>query len=226
MGSFIENCEKLEVLNLGNNDISKYNCGSYTQRPCYKTGTTTKPCYLIETFGREPLGNVTIDKENQVPPYYQYCDGYFTIADTLDTENDFTAKDKEDADLWVKARTMTGGVWNTMVLPAGVTQEQLKTIFGDDVEVCTLSGYDGKAVSFTTLSGTTTANTPVLVKPANDIKNVGFAKVKIEDGGTDAPKTTVTNGNLTASFIGSYKKIITIGKDCYYYYAGRFLCSA
>ncbi len=214
-------CDKLEFLNLGNNDFSKIDNAVF-----YGTGSTTKPCQLIETFGREPLGNVTIDKDNQVPPYYKYGSGYFTIAETLDTEKDYTPTTKDDADLWVKGRTMKGNVWNSMVLPVGVTQEQLKTVFGDDVKVCTLTGYDGKNVMFTTLTGSTTANTPVLVMPSSEIKNVGFAAVNIVNVGSDAPTAKVTKNNITASFIGSYKQMITIGNDCYYYYDGQFLCSA
>ena len=224
---FAGNCNKLTLLNLGHNDflaISKHEQGFLMVDTVISS--TSDLCRLIETFGREPLGPATIAPDNQVPPYYNYCGGYFTVAETLDTGADYTPTAKADADLWVKGRKLKAGVWNTFVVPVSVTQEQLKTAFGDDVEVGVLSGYDGKTVTFTNITGSIAANTPMLVKPTRDINNVGFVAVDIVACSTDAPTTTVTDGNLTARFIGSYKQQITIGNDCFYYYNGKFLRSA
>lgn len=214
-------CYGLRDLNIGNLDISKIQ---------YRYGTFNGagqdyPCHITAAVGRDALGKATISK-TQLPPYYNYGGGRFTIADILDTETDYSVKVNDDADLWVKARTLKGGKWNTLVIPAGYTQEQMEQSFGSGYEVCAIDSYDGTTLKFKTLEGTTTANTPVLVKPASDIKNLAFINVKVEDTNNDLIVTTEPVNGYTASFIGTYNKEIKLGGDCYYYYEGTFYRSA
>lgn len=51
-------CDKLKLLKLENNDISKIDNAAF-----YNTGSTTKPCQLIETFEKE---NVYSTKDKRI----------------------------------------------------------------------------------------------------------------------------------------------------------------
>ncbi len=246
----ISGCRGLTELNLGGNDFSNY----ASSRPFVYVGQTydsdknkenATPCHITMTLDKSKLGTVIIDKDNEVPPYYFYGGGCFTVTDTLDCVNGnakasaasklYTPKEHVMADLWVKSRAanansyaLKANVWNTIVLPAGLTEEQRNVSFGSGAEVCVLSGYDGKTVTFKTLTGTTTANMPVLVKPTVNIKNLGFANVDITPLEGTVPSVSVTGANgKTATFYGSYNGgSIKIGTDCFYYYDGEFMRSA
>lgn len=234
----IRSCSGLTELKLGINDFSRYKITDIRYFPCTAVGQKDTPCHLTRTFSRTKLGTATIVQDENVPPYYNYCDGYFTIADTLDCMHDYKPSAKDTVDLWHKDRAIgTDGSsgyalyaneWNTFVLPASLTAEQRNASFGSGAEVCVLSGYDGKKVIFKTLEGDIPANTPVLVKPSKNVKNLGYVNVNIAPVGENGLIVTTTKNSAGsyATFYGSYEANKQIGNDCFYYYDNRFLRSA
>lgn len=242
---FASGCTGLKELILGPNDLTYLGSGSTkysfnVNNSLSNVGTTAAPCKMVFTFSRGNCkslqsGNAQLDKNNQVPPYYKYLDGYFYIASTLDCNSDYSPVAKNSADLWQANRTLKGGKWNTMVLPVSLNASQLKKAYGTTVEVCTLSSYDGSKINFKSFNlnnnradNVIPANTPFLVKPAADIKNLGYVYVKIEAepaAGLVATSAESADGKW-ASFIGSYKASIEIGDDCFYFKDNKFWCSA
>lgn len=217
------------VVILGNHDLSAISNHNGALAYSYKSESNVKIRRIIETFGREPLGVATQDKINQRPPYYDYCGGYFTIADTLDCNSDYTPKANADADLWQSNRSLKANVWNTLVLPAGLTKAQAQASFGEDTELCYMDSYDGKTLHFKTFTDTdfpTKANTPVLVKPNTKISNLTYVGISVKTVDNNLTVTTEPVDGYTASFIGSYQKTINLGREGYYYYNGQFLHSA
>ena len=78
-------------------------------------------------------------------------------------------------------RTYKGeGFWNTLCVPFDVSEQQLKEVFGDEVEVCT---YDYTDVDKNTMYFKPVieieAGKPYLVKPAFEVVNPVFENVKI-----------------------------------------------
>lgn len=78
-------------------------------------------------------------------------------------------------------RTYKGeGFWNTLCVPFDVSEQQLKEVFGADVEVCT---YDYTDVDKNTMYFKPVieieAGKPYLVKPAFEVVNPVFENVKI-----------------------------------------------
>ncbi len=223
----------LKEVNLGSNDISKtthYNryIGNAFNGLATRNGNVTTPVHLTRTFDRASLGSV-YSGSAQMPPYYRYCGGYFTIADTLNCNTDYTPKVNADADLWQSNRTLKANVWNTLVLPAGLTKAQVTQSLGSDVELCYMDSFDGKALSFKTFTDSdfpTKANTPVLVKPTREIKYLAYINVSVVAPDNDLTVTTEPVNGYTASFIGSYLKTMNLGREGYYYYDGQFLHSA
>ncbi len=216
---FANGCTSLAELNLGANDISAIRNKSFA---FYDVGKTF-PCHITFTFDRSKLGNVTIDKTNPLPPYYTYYDGRFYIAEKLDCDRnlaeDYTPVAKANTDLWQANRALTTNDWNTLVVPVALTRAQLEQSFGTGVQVCRLVGYSGKTLHFKTVGTgeSIPANEPVLVKPAEDIKNIGYAVVNIETPTNDLTKETEESSEKKAYLIGSYKSKITLADILMYY---------
>lgn len=174
-----------------------------TKAPCHMTRTkaTNSPVKLPRQFlGTAVRNHATLGDD--IPPYYNYCGGVFTIADTLDTSKDYTPKADDDTDLWFRHRTLKANAWSSIVLPAGITQEELSNALGTGVEIDYLDKYDGDTLRFKTLTGTTVANTPYIVKPASDVGTTSFIAVDIQ---TPATTASTTNGNMAASASGTGK---------------------
>ncbi len=223
----IEDCGSLKVLILGDKPFKSYKYDD--------TFTRTKhlyddPIYLIFGFDRKNLGDADhhmYSSNNIIPPYYNLKNGRFTIADTLDCNSDYTPKVKAKTDLWLKGRSIKGSTWSTFVIPASVTYDQIVDAVGS-CEVCVLDSYDGNTVKFKTTTETIPANTPMLVRPKvgqyTTIYNISFVNVDVvsSDGSDLTSTTTPDSEGRYASFIGTYKKEITIGKDCFYYQNNEF----
>ena len=113
-------------------------------------------------------------------------------------------------------RTIKGdGTWNTFVVPFDITNDELKSAFGDEVAVAEFSdtGESANAVTinFSTMdTPTITANTPVLLKGkagssfnfTGKLIKTGVAKVEgnyIDFVGTYAALTTIEEGNYYIS---------------------------
>lgn len=78
------------------------------------------------------------------------------------------------------------------------------------------------------MKGDIPANTPVLVKPSKNVKNLGYVNVNITPIGENGLIVTTAKNSAGgfATFYGSYEADKQIGNDCFYYYDNRFLRSA
>lgn len=86
-------------------------------------------------------------------------------------------------DVLVKERTFKAGTWNTFCMPFDLSIEQMKTVFGNDVEIVKHMGMDtdAKTMLFAPIGGGTLyAATPYLVKfTGADVVNPTFKDVII-----------------------------------------------
>lgn len=122
---------------------------------------------------------------------------------TIDETDDNTIEDARHATVML-ARTFSSNAWNTLVLPFGMTAEQVTATFGSDTKLAnyigtTLNGDGTYTLNFETTT-TITANTPVFVYGA---KNVD-AEI-IEDVNMVAGTPTATPTDAAFAFTGSYK---------------------
>ena len=69
------------------------------------------------------------------------------------------------ADVTLK-RTIVANVWNTLVLPFHMTNDEVLSVFGADAQVAAFSNTDGENVNFDTTTEGIKANVPVLLKAA------------------------------------------------------------
>lgn len=121
----------------------------------------------------------------------------------IDETDDNTIEDARHATVML-ARTFSSNAWNTLVLPFGMTAEQVTATFGSDTKLAnyigtTLNGDGTYTLNFETTT-TITANTPVFVYGA---KNVD-AEI-IEDVNMVAGTPTATPTDAAFAFTGSYK---------------------
>lgn len=86
-------------------------------------------------------------------------------------------------DVQVKDRTFKAGIWNTFCMPFDLSMDQMKTVFGEGVEVVSHDGMDidAKTMLFAPIEGETLyAATPYLVKfTGSDVVNPTFKDVVI-----------------------------------------------
>lgn len=99
-------------------------------------------------------------------------------------------------DVRVENRTFKAGIWNTFCMPFDLLMEQMKTVFGEGVEVVSHDGMDidAKTMLFAPIEGETLyAATPYLVKfTGSDVVNPTFKDVIITQTANQGEKY---NGN-------------------------------
>lgn len=99
-------------------------------------------------------------------------------------------------DVQVENRTFKAGIWNTFCMPFDLSMEQMKTVFGEGVEVVSHDGMDidAKTMLFAPIEGETLyAATPYLVKfTGSDVVNPTFKDVIITQTANQGEKY---NGN-------------------------------
>lgn len=86
------------------------------------------------------------------------------LALTLDESTDNTITNGL-ANVILK-RTIVADVWNTLVLPFDMTNDEVLSVFGADAQVAAFSNTNGENVNFDTTTEGITANVPVLLKAA------------------------------------------------------------
>ena len=123
--------------------------------------------------------------------------------DVLLDENSTVAPTASDGavDVLVK-RTIKAGNWSTICLPFAMTEAQVKSVFGDDVQLADFTGYDttedadenivGITVNFAAATSIE-ANHPYIIKVSNDVAE--FTVNGVEVSPEDEP--TVTFGTTT-----------------------------
>lgn len=139
-------------------------------------------------------------------------------------------KTSTKVDVIVK-RTIIGGEWNTLCLPFDLSKEQVKEIFGDDVQLAYFSGYEYNSeennisLSFEEddLSEGFTGNYPYLIKTSSDFTKFSV-NTKIDPN--DDIEETVKSGKKNQKFIGTLiattvpENSLFINGNKFYYSAG------
>ena len=173
-------------------------------------------------IGSSFTGNISAIEftTSETEPYY-FDDIPFSLtigepADTriiLDENSSVMPADASGVDVRVK-RTIKADTWSSIVLPFGMTNEQLKTAFGEDVEAAEFTAWETTdyddddnptaiSVSFTEVSAIE-ANTPYIIKVSSEINEFVVDGVNIQ--AEEEPCVTVgkTNRGTFGSFTGSY----------------------
>lgn len=174
------------------------------------------------TIGSAFTGKITAIEftTSETEPYY-FVDIPFslTIGEPVDTRNVLDENssvmpiDASNVDVRVK-RTIKADTWSTIVLPFSMSNEQMKSAFGKDVEVAEFTawetiGYDeydnpnAISVSFTEVNSME-ANKPYIIKVSSEINEfvVDGVDIQVEE----EPCVTVgkKNQQTLGSFSGSY----------------------
>ena len=108
-------------------------------------------------------------------------------------------------------RALSADHWNTFCVPFAISNEELKTAFGDDVAVAEYSETavgSNSTVTFTMMGEPAiAANKPVLLKPAVDGSTYSFTDRTI------VVETPIVSGSGNYDFVGSYdaKTFVTTG---------------
>lgn len=115
-------------------------------------------------------------------------------------------------------RDMTGdGGWYTLTLPFSITQEQIRSVFGEKavfqqfVSATTQAGSNKVSLNFEILTGPTTAGVPYLVKPekGHSAENPVFEGVRVRSGTESNTVSVQLDGTGdTYSFTGSYDSAV------------------
>lgn len=144
-----------------------------------------------------------------------------TIVDyvTLD-ENSTTAPEAYTGNVLVK-RTIKANQWSTIVLPFAMTGDQVKTAFGEDVQLADFAGYeydeenDQITVNFTDISVADglEANHPCIIKVSSAISEFKVENVEVapeEDPTVAAVKRTKKQWS---ELIGTYTAEKVLGSE-------------
>ena len=160
------------------------------------------------------------------------------VTDRLTLDENSTTAPTAQAGVNVKVkRTINANEWSTLCLPFNLTAAQVKTAFGDDVELAYFIGYDvekdGTDVTSITinfeaddLSEDFSANYPYLIKTSQNITAFSF------DGVTIAPdnvQETFSSGKgatkKSGKFIGTYKAETVVPEKCLFLNGNKFYYS-
>ena len=128
-------------------------------------------------------------------------------------------------------RSIVKNIWSTICLPFDMTEEQLKTAFGDDVELASFKGWESTEwddddnataieVSFKDETSIE-ANTPYIIKVSKNLTEFTVDGVDIDP--EDEPSVTVgrMNRGTFGSFTGSYVPI-AIDEECLFLSKNKF----
>ena len=115
-------------------------------------------------------------------------------------------------------RTIDSGKWSTICLPFSMTNEQLKSAFGNDVQLGDFTGYtlngDRISVNFTP-STTITANHPYIIKVSSSITSFSVSNTNITPVTTPMNnKGENTDADKIKAIIGTYSPDVTVPDNC------------
>lgn len=170
------------------------------------------------------------------PYYFDEIPFSLTVGEPVDTR---TVLDEESSvlpatasgvDVRVK-RTIKANTWSSIVLPFAMTSEQMKTAFGDDVEVAEFTAWETTdyddddnptaiSVSFREVNAIE-ANTPYIIKVSSEINEFVVDGVDVE--AEEEPCVTVgkTSRGTFGSFTGSYVPM-TLDEECVFLSDNKF----
>lgn len=218
---------------------------SFTGQSLGQTGTLLR-VYVKAEDGME-IGTSCVGKISAIefttddlkPYHFEEIPFNLTVgepADTrivLDEESNVLPVTANGVDVRVK-RVIKTDLWNSIVLPFNMTNEQVKTAFGNDVEIAGFTGwetteYDNNdnptaiSVTFTEVDAIE-ANKPYIIKLSSDIEE--FIVDGVDIRAEDEPCITVgkINRGTFGSFTGSYIPTV-VDEETLILNDGKFLYS-
>lgn len=160
----------------------------YAQYPQQlKTFITARLAFLKEKF-KEIYDAVCTVKEATYTPTNQWYSTDLTTGSYLNQK--------------VVGRSFKANQWNTYCMPFSTTMEQMKEVFGNDVQVVAHSGMDidGTTMLFAPYTSELKAGCPYLVMPSADVSDPTFKDVI----NTDAPVQKKSYNGQRVSFDGKH----------------------
>lgn len=128
-----------------------------------------------------------------------------TLSDTDESNSTIAANYRNGTHDIQTIRTIAAGMYNTICLPFDVNADQMKEVFGNDVDLRAMSAatIEGEVISLDFDAATSIyRGTPYLIKTASDIVNPIFVDVEIKAEAGDG-----TGGEgFAADFIGTFIK--------------------
>ena len=133
-------------------------------------------------------------------------------------------------------RTINANSWSTICLPFDMDATQVKSAFGDDVELAEFAGWayeeddngDCRAITvdFTSCS-TITSNTPLIIKTSTNISDFKIDNVTINPDDAEITLKESTDNKKKGSMVGTYKPIVLdedwlfLNSNKFYYSSGK-----
>ena len=96
-------------------------------------------------------------------------------------------------------RNLTPNIWNTFCVPFDISEETIKSVWGEGTEVCEFTSVNGGNLHFNTVSAIS-AGTPCLIRPVNVAPSNRFKNVNV----TQTEPKSVTHGSY--SYVGTYTR--------------------
>lgn len=178
------NFEKWGITN-ANGGLQKFHeWTDYAQYPeQLKTFITARLAFLKEKF-KEIYDDVCTVKEATYTPTNQWYSTDLTTGSYLNQK--------------VVGRSFKANQWNTYCMPFSTTMEQMKEVFGNDVQVVAHSGMDidGTTMLFAPYTSELKAGCPYLVMPSADVSDPTFKDVI----NTDTPVQKESYNGQSVSF--------------------------
>ena len=170
-------------------------------------------------------------------PFFLTAQGFTFISET-DTE---LPEDETDANVTV-TRTISANVWETICLPFAMTEEQVKTVFGQNVLLGDFTGCtvtyedDGETVSHIEANfddvTAIEANHPYLIMVSEDISEFEIDSVDVHaetEPSVDCDEKTVKVGKNTYTsynrFVGNYLMDFVLPEQTLFLSDGKFCYS-
>lgn len=182
------NFEKWGITN-ANGGLQKFHeWTDYAQYPeQLKTFIIARLAFLKEKF-KKIYDDVCTVKEATYTPTNQWYSTDLTTGSYLNQK--------------VVGRSFKANQWNTYCMPFSTTMEQMKEVFGNDVQVVAHSGMDidGTTMLFAPYTSELKAGCPYLVMPSADVSDPTFKDVI----NTDAPVQKKSYNGQRVSFDGKH----------------------
>lgn len=146
-------------------------------------------------------------QNNETLGFYGFTFGASSTEATnvsISQTNGYTYEAKNNATVTL-TKPLTANVWNTICLPFSMTEQQVRSAFGEDARIAEFKKVDESGKNAVASFGMhyyqlITAGKPCLIKPSKVSDNYTITGVTI-----DAEKTlTVTDSNKKFDFVGTY----------------------
>lgn len=122
-------------------------------------------------------------------------------------------------------RTIKGGEWSTLCLPFAMSEQQVKDVFGETVQLGNFQGYevrDGGSTIVVKFEQETSiaANHPYIIK--TDINITSFSVGSVEVIPVDKPAINYGTDQQPSAMVGTYVNGTTVGYGCLFLNGGKF----